>query len=217
MKLVKALCLLPFLALGCFTPEHKVEEVDTSLEAKGKTDSGTIGINDKGQAIIQTENSAAEELKIQKVVNEELEAKLNHEHAGLKRCRKDMADERLGGNNELPEMTGVDDLKEATEMREEMGLNEGGDYKVVKKEYFEERLQKERKYEKSLRKMLKLYTNQRERCELAMASARSKAGLSAKRKDAKGHFTSDGTWVEEEKGEQDLNDAVDQKEKPAGE
>ena len=113
---ILTLCAGIMLA-SCVTTEHKVNEVDTKLEEKGRTDNGKIGINDKGQAIIQTENTGAEELKMQQLVNEELETKLTNEYADLKRRRRDLTDPRLGGSGELKEMSGLDDSKKPKEIQ----------------------------------------------------------------------------------------------------
>lgn len=188
---LKSLFLI-IITLGCTSPEHQVTEIDTQLDVKGTVNGSSLGLNEEGQAILQTETSADTELRNQIWENNDLESKLYHEYHMLKWCRKDIADPRLGGQGEITKLPEIDDMKTTNEYKEEFGLD-GNRLKVVKKEQYVERLKSERKYFKTLKNMTKTVKRSRENCELLMGSARIKAGLPAKRYQGKVSLNDDGT------------------------
>ena len=189
--------------------DNEVKEIDTSLEVKGKTSEGEIGINDDGEAIIQEKTAADDELRRQQWVNNRLEESLATEHYELKRCRDDLADPRLGGDGSVREIPEIDKMKSPENIKEEFGTDEKGELKVVRRQDFKEKLKAEQKYEKTLRDMVKLVASHRAECGRKMGYARVKAGLPAARYEAKGYFQTDGTWVEERKAENTLDDAFE--------
>lgn len=201
--------VIGLLLAGCTTPEHQVKEIDTTLETKEETNNGRIGLNDDKQVVIQNEVSAGDELKVQEMVNADLERDLEREHFVLKLCRRDLADQRLGGSGAAGDIPEIDNMKTPNEVKEEFGLNADGNLRVVRRELFVERLKSERKYETSLRTLMKVVAKHREKCEGQMAIARSKHGLAPERYKAEGYFTGSGIWVETRKGEQTLNDAFE--------
>ena len=194
---------------ACTHNKNEVKEIDTTIDAKGSVDGGTVGIDKKGEAIIQNEASAQDELRRQQWANSQLEADLGNQHFELRRCRRDLADPRLGGSGEPTSIPDVDNMKDTTATREEFGLDAGGALKVVKREYFLERLEKERKYETTLRSMAKLVKDHLEKCQTHMAVARRQTGLPSERYRSEGYFTNNGTWVETKKAEQSLDDAFE--------
>lgn len=192
------------LSTHCTSDDYK--ELDTSLDTKGQTQSGAIGITDEGKVIIQEQNSAADELRLQQAVNNDLEAKLKWEATELETCRNYLADPRLGGNGEIQPIASIDNLRTINETKEEFGI-ENGDLKFVRRERFMERLGSERKFEKSLKKMLSTFKQQRKECNQRLGVQRVKAGLPAQPYKGKGYFNKDGTYVETQKHEQSLDDA----------
>lgn len=199
-----------FFLNQCTTTPDVVEKVDDKLDVKSETGSQKIGVNDDGQAIIQEETGAAEELKMQQLINDELRADLAQEQHEVKRCRQDLSDPRLGGDGEYKDITESDELKEATALNEKFGLDsEEKDLKFVKRELYVERLKNERKYEASMRKVIKLLKTQKEKCHNDMRVARTKAGLPAERYKADGYFDQSGNWVETRKAEQTIDDAFE--------
>lgn len=213
MKYVLLLFFIIISTIQCTSTEHVVEELDDDLEVKSKSGDKAIGLNDDGQAVIQEESSAAEELKMQQLINDELEADLEQVHHEVKRCRQDLADPRLGGDGDYKQMTEIDGIKEKTELKEKFGLDDGDNLKFVKRELYAERLKNERKYEKSVRKLVKMLKTQNEKCQIQMRTARTKAGLPAERYKAEGYFDDNGTWVETRKAEKTIDDAFEIKAK----
>lgn len=201
--------ILYIFVVSCTTNEHEAKELDDKLEVKDSVDGEKIGLNDDGEVIIQSETSASDELRSQIWVNSKLEDEINREHHELKRCREDLADPRLGGNGRVAEIPDVDGLKSFTEIKEKFGLDSEGNLKVLKKEYFLDRLKKERNYAHSLKGTLKIIKKHGEDCARNMASARLKHGLPGKRYESEGYFTSDGAWVGTEKAEKNLDDAFE--------
>jgi hypothetical protein len=196
------------LALAC-TNENEVKELESEpLVSKGKTANGVVGVNSKNEAVIREERAATDELSIQQMSNSRLQEELDRELQLLKWCRRDIADPRLNGSGKIQPIPAIDDMKPLSEVREEIGLDGEGDLKVVKEEYFNERLKTERKFETSLRSMLKVSKDHREDCEQKMAEARMQAGLAPERYQGDGYF-SNGVWVERQKAERSLSDAFE--------
>lgn len=208
MKKYFGLILLFSMSNGC-TSDYEVKEVDTKLEVKDSIDGSKVGINENDEVVVQTETDASDELRTQKWVNSRLEDDLNHDYAELEQCREDLADPRLGGTGSVTDIPEIDNLKGMSEVKEEFGLTEDGSLKVVKKEYFLDLLKKERKYEKTLRSMTKVIKKHKESCQRRMGAERTKAGLPAKRYQASGYFTDDGTWIGTDKAENNLDDAFE--------
>ena len=198
------LASLIITTIACTTPDY--QELDTSLDKKGSSASGDIGITEDGKVVIQEQNSATEELRLQQVVNNDLESKLKMEASQLETCREYLADPRLGGNGAVVDIAEIDNLRSVNEVKEEFGI-ENGDLKFVRKERYGERLKSERKLESSLRKMLRLFTKQRKQCDQQVSVARVKAGLPAKKYKGEGYFNQNGTYVETRRHEQNLDDA----------
>lgn len=193
MKLT--LTIFALIMSSCTTTKYVVKEIDTSIEVKGQVGDQKLGLNDDGQAILQEEVHASQELSVQRGANAMLQDELDMEYYELKDCREKMADPAIGGSGKVKDLPEIDNLKEPSEMREEFGSNADGDLKIVKRELFEQRLKKERKYMKTLRMMIKITTKHNELCQRELGYARSRHGLP--KSDIKpGHFTSDGTWVQ---------------------
>lgn len=208
---MKTIIMVALIATGCVTAnENKVREIETkNVVVKGSLGNGKVVLNSDDEIVIQEETDADNELRIQEAVNSKIQSDLNQEAHMLKRCRMDLSDERLGGSGKIPELPAVDSMKDAEDVKEELGLNEDGELKVVKRSYFVARLKAARKYERSLRKMLSTVENHREECEYKMGQARVKAGLPAERYEAQGYFIDGGVWVQTRKGEKSLSDAIE--------
>ena len=203
--------LLTLSAFGCATPSQYVAKdlVDTKMTVKGQIGNQTMGLNDKDEVVLQEETTAQDELRVQDVVNQYNLEKLRNEAAELKRCRKDMADTRLGGSGILPDDPDVDDLAPRPAMKEQFGKDEEGNLKFVRRGFYMDRLKAARAYEVTLTKLLKVITRHHEECEFKMTAARNKAGLPGQRYMAEGYFTEQGKWVEARKGENSLTDGFE--------
>lgn len=202
---------LAFYSLAACTTQspHKVVEIEDELDVKGQAGDDKVGLNKEGEAVIQQERDAAEELAIQRSANAYLVERLATDHHDLKRCVKDIADPRLGGKGEWGKLPDIDTLRPSSDASNELGVDGDGKLKVVKKTFYRDELKAERQYETTLRSMHKLVQEQLERCEFELGLARNRAGLPADRYAADGYFTGDGTWIETRKGEQSVSDAFE--------
>jgi hypothetical protein len=97
-------------------------------------------------------------------------------------------------------------MRTIEKIKEEIGLDDQGELKVVKKSYFLDRLKIERRYEASLKKTTKFLARQRQECEYDMGVARRKAGLPTERYQGHG-FYKDGVWIQVAPHENGLDDA----------
>ena len=201
-------CFL-LVATSCSSTKYVAKKIDTTIDVKGKVDDGYIGLNKKGQAIIQEETEADDELRTQQWENSRLENQLYTDSDRLKRCRNDLSDPRLGGSGSVSPVPSIDDIKSPAELKEEFGIDSEGRLKVVKRSFFVEKLRAERKYARSLKKLIKQVKKHRVECERKMGYARRKQGLPAGRYKAEGHYDARGNWKMTRKGEQTLDDAFE--------
>lgn len=206
---MKTLILVAIMALtACTTNEYKVKTISTALDVKGNVNGQKLGINGDNEVILQEEVRAQDELRIAENVNLSFESDIESVAAELKRCKRDLADPRLGGSGVLPP-DGEYDMRPFEKVKEEFGLTEDGDLKIVRRSYYADRLKAARSYDKSLRRMLKFITRQNYECLFELGLARDKAGLPSDRVMAEGYFNSKGIWVETRKGEQSVGDAFE--------
>ena len=204
---MKRVMLLVVLT-GCSSTPHQVKEVDTQLEAVQSLGSAQIGVNNKNQAVIQTETSASMELKLQQWKNNDLEQEIAYNRGQLTRCRTEKADPRLGGDGNvigLPE----DAPSGVNRKGEEFGMNQGS-LKVVSKEFYVERLAAERAKETSLTQEASILRKSLDVCERELGYIRVKHGLPSKRIPGKGHFEN-GAYVHDRDPEGSLDDAFSAK------
>jgi hypothetical protein len=194
-------------AVGCASSAVKVEKVETAMESKAQSFGETIGIDKQGQAIIQKEDPVENELREQRWKNADLENILRSSYENLGQCQENVADSRLGGNGEVPELPEVDAAADVSKIKETIGLNEQGNLVVVKKELLNDRIARERKYEQSLKHSVKIVQKHEKVCERKLANARVKSGLPAKKYMSEGHYASDGSWVQIRAAEHNLDDA----------
>lgn len=210
MKTLLTSLILALAATSCATNPNMVRPLeDTKLDIKGQIGNHKLGLNSKNEVVLQEETKAQDELRIQESVNFSFLEDLRREAAELNRCRKDMADPRLGGSGILPEEQDFDNLKPQEEVQEQFGMDESGDLKFVRKSYFLERLKIARGFRVTLEKLIKMTVRHRNECEFKMTQARLKVGLPAARIMAEGYFTDRGSWVEVRKGENSLGDAFE--------
>jgi hypothetical protein len=204
-----ALTVLTVLT-GCSTPnQHQVEEVETEIEAKESIGSSQIGLNDEGEVIIQRKTSAGYELESQQFINAALRDDLERFHGTLTQCRRELADPRLGGNGSQIKMPDAQGLKTDVDLREEFGITDAGDLRFVKREFYLERLKAERNYGEAIKRTLALLKQHNAECDIKLRHARVQSGLPAGRITAKGYFLHDGTWVQTQRGEKNLDDAFE--------
>jgi hypothetical protein len=192
-QLLSSAIVFSLMALvGCSSaPSKPVGSVDSDLSNSQSADSGVIGVDKENHAILQKETSAADELRNQQWANNSLEASIDEEYYWLKRCRTEIADARLGGNDQVKELPEIDSLKTTSEVKEGFGLNDSGQLSFVKREDFLKRIAIERSYQVTLTGMLKTIVKNREQCEQKMGKARIAVGLPATR--YQGRFTLSNT------------------------
>jgi hypothetical protein len=193
---------------GCATG-YKVEKIDASITPKGQIGSKTLGLNGNNELILQEEQTAADELRIQEAVNMHLLMGYEQDAFDLKRCRTEVSDPRLGGSGVIPPIDEIDSMKTPETVKEEIGLTSDGEVKIVRKSYFTDKLKLERSYERSLRKMISVVSRHKEECEYKMAIARRAAGLPSSRFQGEGYFTNGGVFVQTNQNENSLDDAFE--------
>lgn len=207
MVLVLVIGFLSAIAFGCGSA-HKVQKIDTVIEPKGIVGDRVIGINSDNELILQQERTAEEELKGQEADNARLADIYVQERHELDRCRLDVSDVRLGGTGVIPSIMEVDNLKALEVVREEIGLTEDGQVKVVKKSYYTDKLRLERSYEKTIQKMIAVTSRHRAECEYKMGQMRRAVGLPSTRYTGTGYFPNDGSvWIQTRQDERNLDDA----------
>lgn len=198
--------MLVGLLASCASSQKQQAKIDTIIDVKGSVEGAELGLNHNNQVVLQEQQNADQELKTQLWVNNKLNEDLAYERFQLQRCRDDLADPRLGGHgfaSEVPETVDT----QATFDEEKIGLDQNGNYKVVRRQNFVERLKWERERAKNMKEMLKVVQSIKRECEQKMRIARIKHGLSPSRYEPQGYFADDGTWVLTQKGEETLDDA----------
>jgi hypothetical protein len=200
--------LLTLALVGCAS-QYEAKKISTKMEIKDSIDGKKLGLNSDNEVIIQEEVSASDELRSQQWLNAKLEDDLNSVHIDLKQCREDLADQRLGGNGVISDIPEIDNMKQTSEVKEEFGLGEDGKLKLVKKEFYLDVLNREKKYTETLKSTTKLVSKHNDSCQRMMGQKRLKAGLPSKRYQAQGYFMEDGTWVSTAVVENNINDAFE--------
>jgi hypothetical protein len=171
MKTVMA-TLMAVVLNACATG-YEVKTISTKLDVKGNVNGQKLGLNDENEAILQEEVRAQDELRIAEAVNSSFEYDISVEAAEVKRCRMDLADPRIGGSGMIPAEVDYD-LRPFEKVKEEFGLAEDGDLKIVRKSYYVDRLKTARQYDSSLRKMVKIVKRQLEECKFKLKIAQEK-------------------------------------------
>ncbi len=205
-----AFLALALTTVSCASP-YAVRTIEPEkLEIKGKVGDQILALNEKDEAILQEEVKAQDELRIAEAVNYSFLEDARSLSAELYRCRKDMADPRLGGSGKLPDEIDVEDMATPVPVKERFGKDaENGDLKFVRQTYYQDRLKSAKSHRTSLERIIKLLKRQYEECEFKMTQARHKAGLPGQRYMAEGYFNEQGKWVETRKGEMHLDDGFD--------
>lgn len=209
MKNVSIVAIAMLFGSGCATTAPKLEAVDNKITVKGNTQEGVMGLDTKGNLVIQKEIEASDALRMQQSVNAFKKERLEREYYDLKLCVRDMSDPRLSGKGfggKLPSLNVVDNY---IEEKEQMGTDEQGNIKIVTRKSFTEQLNSSRKLEKTLDGLYSLVVEQLDDCTRDIAVARNKVGLPGNRYVAEGYFAQNGTWVELRKGERNLSDAFE--------
>jgi len=205
------LSLFLFSIPACQTTPNQVQELKTEqLDVKGQTSTGgKIAINEKRQVIIVQEDSVTDDLAVQDLINTQLMDRVLREHWSLKQCRTSLSDTRLGGSGDLQPMPDVASVLKPRDVQEEMGVDENGDLKIVRKEFLNHRLAAMKSNTKTMEKMISTLTPMVEECERRLGNARLDHGLPSERFVAQGYFTAGGTWVETRHAEHSLSDGYE--------
>lgn len=208
MKKILITCLV---LTGCAS-EHKMKEISAPLDVKGQISSNElVGLNESGEAIIQTKEKADQELRGWIWQNNNDEQEVNSAWHELKRCREESSDVRLGGSGEVVELPEIDNMKPTIEVKEKVGLI-NRDMVVVKESYYKDRLVQEKSYNDTLSKMMKTIKKHKTKCEYVLSQKRVKAGLPAERTQGKFKISPDGKLEEVvQKHEKSLDDAFEMK------
>jgi len=177
MKNVRILMLCVSMATGCASNPNVVKYIDTDIQTKGQVDNKTIGINGSNEVIIQEEVAADAELQRLDFENSNLYDKTKSLVRNITICRTDLADTRLGGSGELPMERSFDVEPTIEKYKEEIGLDSTGNLKVVKKSYYIEKRNAEKRLNEKLTYLFKKISRQVDECQWELANACRKAGL----------------------------------------
>jgi hypothetical protein len=191
---------------GCSSNPNKAKDLDTKLDTKGAIGGEQIGLNDNKEVVIQKQANTDAELRELGWKEYDLEQKIHSDHELLTQCREELADPRLGGSGNMTEIPEIDTMKTPAQAKEELGITENGQLKLVKKEFYMERLKAERDYVDSLKGEQKLIGKYKANCEREMKISRVKHGLPSDRYTGKGYYK-DGVYVQTRRAEHNLDDA----------
>ena len=192
-------------AFGCSTA--KIQKLDTEIATQGAIGNQMIGIDTKGNAVVQEEITAEAMIREIRWSNADLSQSIVYKHKELDRCRDEIADPRLGGNGDITEIPELDATKLETSVSEQFGMRKNGDLIILKKQSYQDRLNDERKYEASLKQLDRLLNKHLSKCMKENQIARVKSGLPAKRFSGVGKFNSDGSYSLMRAQESNIDDA----------
>ncbi len=205
MKLNLVWILALALVVGCSS--KKLKPVDENIDVKAKMGNSDIGINDDEDAVIQESVAVEDELRKLTWQNYETERKLKSEREELIRCRTDLADPRLSGNKKLDPIPELQISEDLSKVQQKLGITKSGRIKVVKKEFLQDRMDKETRYKESLESLLNVLADHRQNCERDLGYVRVQHGLPAQRYAAEGYHGPKGNFVVTRAAERNLDDA----------
>ena len=192
----------------CSHDEYVMRRIDTDLHRDSALGREDIGTDRDKRLIIQEELSLKENLEEQQWRNESLETELRSLFTKLEDCHTYLIDPRLGGNSEsfdLPKM----DLASSRSKREEIGYDHSGKYKVVRKEYYLDRIRDEETKERQIGKMTETLKSTYKRCKARLLEARVRHGLPGEKYQAVTGKDHDGRLVILRRAERNLDDAFE--------
>lgn len=186
---------------------NKIKPVDEPLDVKAKMGEQEIGLNEDNEGIIQDSVAVEDELRSLSWKNYESERKLKQERTDLVQCRTELADPRLGGNKKLEPIPELEISEDLGKVQEKIGITQNGRIKVVKKQFLNERIEKEREYRDSLQKLVKVLQDHRVECERDLGYVRVSHGLPSQRYAAEGYYGPHGNFIVTRPAERNLDDA----------
>lgn len=186
---------------------NKIKPVDEPLDVKGKLGDQEIGLNEDNEGIIQDSVAVEDELRALSWKNYDTERKLKQERSDLVQCRTELADPRLGGNRKLETIPELEISANLSKVQEKIGLTQNGRIKVVKKQFINERIEKEREYRESLEKLVKVIQDNRVECERDLGYVRVAHGLPSQRYNSEGYYGPHGNFIVTRPAERSLDDA----------
>jgi hypothetical protein len=205
MKLNLVWILALALVVGCSS--KKLKPVDENIDVKAKMGNSDIGINEDEDAVIQESVAVEDELRKLTWQNYETERKLKSEREELIRCRTDLADPRLSGNKKLEPIPELQISEDLSKVQQKLGITKSGRIKVVKKEFLQDRMDKETRYKESIESLLNVLADHRQNCERDLGYVRVQHGLPAQRYTAEGYHGPKGNFVVTRPAEKNLDDA----------
>ncbi|MGE3260866.1 MAG: hypothetical protein AB7K68_03705 [Bacteriovoracia bacterium] len=208
MKHLKHLVLTGLMVVAASScSSKKLKPVDENIDVKAKMGDKEIGINDDDDAVIQESVAVEDELRKLTWYNYETERKLKSARTELIRCRTDLADPRLSGNKTLEPIPELEISQDLSKIQQKLGITQSGRIKVVKKEFLNDRFEKEQRYKESLESLLKVLDDQGKNCERELGYIRVQHGLPSERYTAEGYYGPKGNFVVTRPAERSLDDA----------
>jgi hypothetical protein len=201
----RVLLLTALLATAC--SNHKIKPVDEPLDVKGKMGDTEIGMNKDDQAVVQDQVAVEDEIRTMTWKNYEAERKIKQNRDDLVQCRSDLADPRLGGTKKLDPIPELAMKEDHGKQEEKIGLTQNGRIKVVKKQFLDEKIEKQRNWAESLQRVGGEIEQQRVDCERDLGYKRTEHGLPSERYPAIGYYGPQGNFIVTRPAERTLDDA----------
>jgi hypothetical protein len=205
LKHILITALMVVAASSCSS--KKLKPVDEVIDVKAKMGDKEIGVNQDDDAVIQESVAVEDELRKLTWYNYETERKLKSQRTELIRCRTDLADPRLSGNKTLEPIPELEISQDLSKIQQKLGITQSGRIKVVKKEFLNDRFEKEQRYKESLESLLKVLEDQDKNCERELGYIRVQHGLPSERYNAEGYYGPNGNFVVTRPAERSLDDA----------
>ena len=160
------------LVVGCSSNPHKAEEIDTSIEAKGKVSGDTqVGVKD-GNMVVQRKVIMSEELRrLQNEVFETEDRVYGNRKFGskglygvLKDCRASLSFKENGGNGKLVFTEPIDRVTDK-EDEFKIGIDDQKQLVGVSEEFLKDRIERFKQYKLILNKRQDEYEEKVEICQ----------------------------------------------------
>ena len=194
----------------CTTPEDQVQNIDNQLDIKGSIGASEVGINKNNQAIIQETRKAEMGLMEIQFKNTRLEKEVSLTYQNLLDCYIEMSRNKLKGDSKLPELPELSEFKDKFKESKITGINKEGKFVTVKKQIFNKKLENEEQKHLYYKDLLNIIKKEYRQCKFQLGERRSRAGLPIEKAKAKGHFDSNGNWIEDE-AEKNLDEELQEK------
>lgn len=198
-------CLLLFLIVGCSGSPYKANHHLSELTPLGSIGRDIVGLNDRDEVVLRQKKNAIAEMASLEYEISEIARRLEISQEGLRQCRSESADPRLG-NHKVPDSLPDLPVSSNRNSPEVLTLTDEKELLLVSDTYFKEEILRLRRDKSMLDSFHHNLEKMRANCMEEYGHLRVQKGLPFHRIRAQGHFV-DGNWVLVQGGEQSLDDA----------